>query len=149
MTAPEPSRRSFFGHLAGITAAGTIVYGCADLSATEAAPIPAPHPDALLIAMVAEMKEIDRVTAEDDEALGEAMDVEFDQLRKKLEPFDIRWRSLRDAVVQVPARTQDGFLAKAQAIGSTAHASLDGKGMDSFDDELAWSLVQDILREAH
>lgn len=110
---------------------------------------PAPHPDADLLAMIAEAERIDAAGDALSEAVADIVPSdgpEWAAFERRVEAEMPRWHALVERIARHPARTREGLRAKGKLARSTI--ALDIAGLPCGDDLLAWSVLNELLGEA-
>ena len=140
MLKSKPSRRDLFGAAAVLPALSAAPAACA-------APASAQNPDARLIALCRELldnqAEAERLDAPFYEVVGGCKDPEVNARREALSD---RYHELTWEIAETPARTPEGWRAKARACLTKISLDRDGEAYDA-DEVMAWSLFNDLLRD--
>lgn len=135
----NPTRRTIFGHLAGIGSAAIIVRAFANM--------PQPGPDARLLTLCAEANAVSHQAQ--NSQLPTDRDPPAERVRLGKVHFDLctRHTELLEQAALIPARTPEGMRAKALAVKDWL-AMMPGGDLPPWatgHDKLAWSFVQDVL----
>lgn len=142
--APEPSRRTFIGHLAGATAAAGVVYGCADLGAATLA-----GRDAELLAACADYhaawNAIEAWEAQPEPGFDTP---ETDADEEYAATLFGRLKTAISKAGSLPAHTRGGLRAKAEVMRLSMSAALNGHSLETSSPavKLALSLHRDVVR---